>query len=84
MHKLGVISNFTIKSDSQNFVTKYSKWYNIQDRGGLQKPCDTLFLLVREMELIVRKTTSTVLSANSLLTEPLMENIMKFHDQILL
>ncbi|CAG2249448.1 unnamed protein product [Mytilus edulis] len=77
VHKLGVISNFTIKSDSQNFVTKYSKWYNIQDRGGLQKPCDTLFLLVREMELIVRKTTSTVLSANSLLTEPLMENIME-------
>lgn len=58
--------------------------YNIQDRGGLQKSCDTLFLLVREMELIVRKTSSTVLSANSLLTEPLMENIMKFHDQILL
>ncbi|CAC5374390.1 unnamed protein product [Mytilus coruscus] len=62
---------------SQNFVTQYSKWYNIQDRGGLQKPCDTLFLLVRKMELIVRKTTSTVLSANSLLTEPLMENIME-------
>jgi hypothetical protein len=33
-------------SENHNFVKKYDRWYKIQDRGGLQKPCYTFFLLV--------------------------------------
>ena len=39
-------------------VTSYSEWFNKQDRGGLQKPSNNLFLLVRELENIVRKSLS--------------------------
>lgn len=61
--KLSCVSNFTLSSESQGFVKVYDKWYNIQNRGGLKKPCDAMFLLVRELEVIVRKCTGSQLNA---------------------
>ena len=76
-HKLSLVDKFSDNSENHNFVQKYDRWYKIQDRGGLQKPCDTFFLLVRELELIVRKSVTAKLSAHSLLLGPLKENIME-------
>jgi len=76
-HKLSLVDKFSDNSENHNFVQKYDRWYKIQDRGGLQKPCDTFFLLVRELELVVRKSVTAKLSANSLLLGPLKENIME-------
>jgi hypothetical protein len=60
-----------------DFVQKYERWYKIQNHGGLQKPCDTFFLLVRELELVVRKSVTAKLSANSLLLGPLKATFTK-------
>ena len=76
-HELSLVDKFSVNSENHNFVQKYDRWYKIQDRGGLQKPCDTFFLLVRELELIVRKSVTAKLSAHSLLLGPLKENIME-------
>lgn len=84
-HKLSLIDKFSDNSENHNFVQKYERWYKIQNHGGLQKPCDTFFLLVRELELVVRKSVTAKLSANSLLLGPLKENIMEIiHGKILL
>ena len=58
-------------SDSSSFVNNYSEWFNKQDRGGLQKPGDNLYLLVRELENIVRKSVSDHYCASSLTLIPL-------------
>jgi hypothetical protein len=76
-HKLSLVDKVSGNSENHNFIQKYDRWYKIQDRGGLQKPCDTFFLLVRELELVVRKSVTAKLGGNSLLLGPLKENIME-------
>ncbi|CAG2231975.1 unnamed protein product [Mytilus edulis] len=75
--KLSVINKFTDNSSGVNFVKQYDKWYKTQDRGGLQKPSDSLFLLIRELETIIRKTVEPSYSASSLLIDPLKEAMME-------
>ncbi|XP_071138222.1 uncharacterized protein [Mytilus edulis] len=64
-------------SSGVNFVKQYDKWYKTQDRGGLQKPSDSLFLLIRELETIIRKTVEPSYSASSLLIDPVKEAMME-------
>ena len=75
--KLSLLNNFTQKTDCLNFVAKYEKWYSTQNRGGLQKPSDSLFLLVRELEAVVRRTATFPLCASSFLINPLKEQLME-------
>ncbi|CAC5389785.1 unnamed protein product [Mytilus coruscus] len=75
--KLSVINKFTDNSSCVNFVKRYDKWYKTQDRGGLQKPSDSLFLLIRELETVIRKTVQPSYSASSLLIDPLKEAMME-------
>ena len=58
-------------------MKQYDKWYKTQDRGGLQKPSDSLFLLLRELETIIRKTVEPSYSASTLLIDPLKETMME-------
>ena len=67
---LTIIDKLVSHSDSSSFVTSYSEWFNKQDRGGLQKPSDNFFLLVRELEYIVRKSLSDRYCASSLTLVP--------------
>ncbi|CAC5422457.1 unnamed protein product [Mytilus coruscus] len=76
-NKLSVINKFTDNSSCVNFVNRYDKWYKTQDRGGLQKPSDSLFLLIRELETVIRKTVEPSYGASSLLINPLKEAMME-------
>ena len=74
---LTIIDKLVSHSDPSSFVTSYSEWFNKQDRGGLQKPSDNLFLLMRELENIVRKSISDRYCSSSLTLVPLKESIME-------
>lgn len=65
-----------------SFWEKYSTWLDKKNRGGLKKPCDNFFLLVREFELEVRKYESqnTVSSNNKeQLKERIFDSFMVGH-----
>ncbi|CAG2218422.1 unnamed protein product [Mytilus edulis] len=74
--------NLSAKTTStKTFVTKYSKWTEKLNRGGLKVPSDNFFLLVREFENIYRKCVNlNCISANSLdivtLTKTILDNYM--------
>ena len=53
---LTIIDKLVSHSDSSSFNSN-SEWFNKQDRGGLQKPSDNFYLLVRELKNIVRVTS---------------------------
>ena len=74
---ISYVNDLTNASGGHSFVSKYDKWYTIQSRGGLQKPSDDFFLLVRELETVVRKNTKTNLDATALLVNPLKECMME-------
>ena len=66
-----------LKSTSQGVSDKYSKWTSEKSRGGLQHPNDNSFLLVREMENIMRKEVDQEnLNADSFLKDKHIETIM--------
>ena len=54
---LTIMDKLVSRSDSSSFVNSYSEWFNKQDSGGLQKPSDNFYLLVRELKNIVRVTS---------------------------
>ncbi|XP_063412543.1 uncharacterized protein LOC134695255 [Mytilus trossulus] len=76
-NKSSIVSKLLNSTNNTTFVTTYGKWFTKQDRGGLQKPCDTFFFLVRELETIVRKCISPPYSASSLSLQPLKESFME-------
>ncbi|XP_071138679.1 uncharacterized protein PF3D7_1120000-like [Mytilus edulis] len=76
-NKSSIVSKLLNSTNNTTFVTTYGKWFTKQDRGGLQKPCDTFFFLVRELETIVRKSISPPYSASSLSLQPLKESFME-------
>jgi hypothetical protein len=47
---LTIMDRLVSHSDSSWFVNSYSEWFNKQDRGGLQKPSDNFYLLVRRVK----------------------------------
>lgn len=68
-------------TSTKTFVSKYTKWTEKLNRGGLKVPSDNFFLLVREFENIYRKCVNlNCISANSLdivtLTETILDNYM--------
>ncbi|CAC5363148.1 unnamed protein product [Mytilus coruscus] len=76
-NKSSIVSKLLNSTNNTTFVNTYGKWFTKQDRGGLQKPCDTFFFLVRELEMIVRKSISPPYSASSLSLQPLKESFME-------
>ncbi|KAJ8300408.1 hypothetical protein KUTeg_021927 [Tegillarca granosa] len=40
---------------SDSFVQKYATWFDKKNRGDLMKPCDDFYLLLRELETVMRK-----------------------------
>lgn len=76
-NKSSIVSKLLNSTNNTTFVNTYGKWFTKQDRGGLQKPCDTFFFLVRELETIVRKSISPPYSASSLSLQPIKESFME-------
>ncbi|CAC5357824.1 unnamed protein product [Mytilus coruscus] len=73
------IAGYTIRALQKRYTRYFAKkvWYKTQDRGDLQKSSDSLFLLTRELETVVRKTVQPSYSARSLLIAPLKEAMME-------
>lgn len=72
-----IVNCVATESSKAKFIQKYDKWYRLQTRGGLRRPIDDFYLLVRECEIVVRSCVGSVLSASSLLVDPLRERIME-------
>lgn len=65
-------------NSSDSFVKKYATWFDKKNRGGLMKPCDDFYLLIRELETVMRKNVEMdSLSANSLLISELKESMLE-------
>ena len=75
--KIKCIETMVLKSTSQGVSAKYAKWTSKISRGGLQHPDDNSFLLVKEMENIMRQEVDQEnLNANSFLNDKHIETIM--------
>ncbi|XP_033727844.1 uncharacterized protein LOC117317154 [Pecten maximus] len=76
--KLLCLERLICKSDQSTFLETIKKWTKKIDRGGLHIPSDNFYLLVREMEHVVRsKVDIDRLSADSLNCTRLCESIME-------
>lgn len=60
-------------SSESTFVSKYKKWTNKKNRGGLILPSDNFFLMIREFEMICRNNTDTSICASTLYRTRLQE-----------
>lgn len=83
LQMLNVMDSMTAKQCDEDFLKKYRSFLEKKNRGSLQHPCDNFFLLLRSMEIVVRKSTSGKLSSHTLnkcaLKEHIMENYMVKH-----
>ncbi|KAH3720564.1 hypothetical protein DPMN_063464 [Dreissena polymorpha] len=68
-HIHGLVDN----SSEKTFTDKFTTLYEQKNRGGLKKPCDNFFLLVREFEIVTRKVESA--RDSSLLKSEMKEEI---------
>ncbi|CAG2199464.1 unnamed protein product [Mytilus edulis] len=76
--KINCIEQVKSTSTTNSFVSKYNKWTEKNDRGGLIMPSDNFYLLTREFETVVRKHLGDQeLNAKSLLHDKLKELIME-------
>ncbi|VDI24256.1 Hypothetical predicted protein [Mytilus galloprovincialis] len=76
--KINCIEQVKSTSTTNSFVSKYNKWTEKKDRGGLIMPSDNFYLLTREFETVVRKHLGDQeLNAKSLLHDKLKELIME-------
>lgn len=56
---LSQINGLLNTSQEHSFTVKYVKLYEIQNRGGLKKPCDKFFFLIREFERVIRENVDS-------------------------
>ena len=49
-----LIHHLVSSQNTQTFVSKFKKWTEKLNRGGLILPCDDFFLLVRNMEIVMK------------------------------
>ncbi|KAH3826901.1 hypothetical protein DPMN_128828 [Dreissena polymorpha] len=76
-HTNGLVDN----SSEKTFTDKFTTLYEQKNRGGLKKPCDNFFLLVREFETVTRKVESTRESSmlKSEMKEAIFDSLMVNH-----
>ncbi|XP_046564300.1 uncharacterized protein LOC124273115 isoform X2 [Haliotis rubra] len=79
--KLSAISKLVETSDSkkENFLIDVRKWSHKIDRGGLQQPCDSFFLIVRLFETEARKAVPVLKTGkmgNQSLREAILTNVL--------
>ncbi|KAJ8307581.1 hypothetical protein KUTeg_014867 [Tegillarca granosa] len=73
-----VLKLISDSATTTSFVKKYAGWFDKKNRGGLYKPCDNFYLLVRELETVMRKNVDIDnLSAKSLLVTKLKEVMLE-------
>lgn len=76
------LRNLSSKTSNSKYIDKFSTWFEKKDRGGLKRPCDNFFLLLRSVELVIRKhiINNLNMTANSLekcvLKEKILEDFM--------
>jgi hypothetical protein len=72
-----VLSVSKTQSPQETFVSKFKKWTTTLDRGGLTMPKDDFFLLIRNMELVVKSHVhGSVVSKDILLRSVCSEKMM--------
>lgn len=75
--KLKCVERMTQESGSRNMSAKFSKWTSKASRGGLKHPNDDTFLMVREIEIVIRSQVDKEnMNAHSLLIAPLKESVL--------
>ena len=72
---LTLLKRLTSKTSDTSFVAKYDQWLSKNSRGGLVRPADNFYLLVRELEISIRK----VVDFNNIHSETLTSSKMKEH-----
>ena len=70
-----MLKRLTSKTSSTNFVTMYDQWLTQNSRGDLVRPADNFYLLVRELEISIRK----VVDFNDIHSETLTSSKMTEH-----
>jgi len=50
--KMKIMRNVQCNSTAESFTNKFDKMHTLKDRGGLRKPCDNFFFLIREFKNI--------------------------------
>lgn len=63
-------------ASSGSDVDKYAVWCKALDRGGLKRPCRSLFLMMRAVETVVRKNIGGGIHAHAIRKDRLTEVIM--------
>lgn len=53
--RLQLLEKLSCKAENSSFVTKFDAWLKKNSRGGLLRPTDSFYLLVRELEIVIRK-----------------------------
>ena len=75
-----IFENAKGTKDCSEGKDSHMQWTLKKDRGGLVYPSENMFLMVQEMEVVVRQTVnSEQLSAKSLAVDPMVEQILDAH-----
>ena len=75
--KLDNLRELTSRNSETTFTEKFSGMIERKDRGGLRKPCDSFFFMVREFENVVRRNVDMDnLSGTPMMKAPLKEKIL--------
>jgi len=75
--KMNIMRNLHCNSTAESFTNKFDKMLTLKDRGGLRKPCDNFFFLIREFENITRGSVDCKnVNETMLLKDNLKENIL--------
>lgn len=53
--RLQLLEKLFCKTGNSSFVAKFDAWLKKNSRGGLLRPTDNFYLLVRELEIIIRR-----------------------------
>ena len=75
VERLDLLKRLTSKTSGTSFVAKNDQWLTKNSRGGLVRPADNFYLLVRELEISIRK----VVDFNNMNSESLTSSKMKEH-----
>ncbi|XP_052278876.1 uncharacterized protein LOC127877232 [Dreissena polymorpha] len=76
-HKKDVMKSLVNKSSEKTFTEKYSTMIDYKNCGGLKKPSDNFFFMIREFENVVRKSVDhESIHSKSFLKDELREEIL--------
>ena len=77
--KMALLKSLSCSTNNSKFIENISAWFEKKNRGGLKRPCDNFFLLLRSSELVLLKNNPSVLHtrANSIRNCEIKEKIME-------